>query len=121
MGAHLGSVQIRSEYHVAVKSVAEHVANAMKIRMLIGPVIDGWIGLYPEGNGQDEKVGQPSRYLVFASVETDDGYFVARILACASMNGRMFLVPRGPTCHCPFGSSIILAIHQFVLRSPRPL
>jgi hypothetical protein len=25
--------------------------------MLIGPVIDGWIGLYPEMNGQDERVG----------------------------------------------------------------
>jgi len=58
MGGHYGSVQVRSGDRNAVKAVAEHVANAMKIRLLIGPVIDGWVGLYPENNGQDEKVGQ---------------------------------------------------------------
>ena len=57
MGAHYGSVQIRSEDHGKVKVAAENVAEAMKIKMLIGPALSGWIGIYPENNGQDERVG----------------------------------------------------------------
>ena len=57
MGAHYGSVQVRSEDRHKVKAAAEKVAEAMKIKMLIGPVLNGWIGIYPENNGQDERVG----------------------------------------------------------------
>jgi hypothetical protein len=77
MGGHYGSVQVRSGDRNAVKAVAEHVANAMKIRLLIGPAIDGWVGLYPENNGQDEKVGQEvarltDGYVLHLLVHDDD-------------------------------------------------
>lgn len=79
MGGHYGSVQIRSEDRIAVKAVAEQVANTRKTRLLLGPVIDGWIGLYPENNGQDEKVGQEVARLldgyVFHLLVHDDDIF----------------------------------------------
>jgi hypothetical protein len=57
MGAFYGSVQVRSEDRSGVKAVAEEVARAIHASMLVGPVIDGWVGLYPFMNGQDERVG----------------------------------------------------------------
>jgi hypothetical protein len=77
MGGHYGSVQIRSDDRVAVKAVAEQVANALKVRLLIGPAIDGWIGVYPENNGQDEKVSQQvaqltDGYVLHLLVHDDD-------------------------------------------------
>jgi hypothetical protein len=58
MGGFYGSVQVRSEDRDGVKAAAESVARALRTRMLIGPVIDGWIGIYPEGSGQNERVGK---------------------------------------------------------------
>ncbi len=77
MGGHYGSVQVRSGDRGAVRAVAEQVANAMKIRLLIGPVIDDWVGIYPENNGQDEKVGQEvarltDAYVLHLLVHDDD-------------------------------------------------
>jgi hypothetical protein len=57
MGAFYGSVQVRSEDRSGVKAVAEEVARALHASMLVGPVIDGWVGLYPEMNGQNVAVG----------------------------------------------------------------
>lgn len=67
MGGHYGSVQVRSGDRSAVKAVAEQVANNLKIRLLMGPAIEGWIGLYPENNGQDEQVSKEVARLI-------DGY-----------------------------------------------
>ena len=58
MGAHYGSVQVRSDDRDRVKAVAETVARLMKIRMLVAPAVNGWIAIFPEGNGQDERVGR---------------------------------------------------------------
>jgi hypothetical protein len=58
MGAFYGSVQVRSEDRDRVKAVAEDVARRLQIHMLIGPVLNGWIGVYPEGSGQDQQVGE---------------------------------------------------------------
>src|ERR1700704_1139097 len=57
MGAFYGSVQVRSEDRSGVKAVAEEVARALHASMLVAPVIDGWVGLYPDMNGQNEGVG----------------------------------------------------------------
>src|SRR5262245_22998167 len=57
MGAFYGSVQVRSEDRSDVKTVAAEVARALHARILVGPVIDGWIGLYPDMNGQNGAVG----------------------------------------------------------------
>jgi hypothetical protein len=58
MGAFYGSVQVRSEDRDRVKAAAEEVALQRHIRMLIGPVLDGWIGVYPEGSGQFHDVSR---------------------------------------------------------------
>jgi hypothetical protein len=58
MGAFYGSAQVRSEDRDRVKAVAEDVARRLKIHMLIGPVLNGWIGIYPEESGQDQRVGE---------------------------------------------------------------
>jgi hypothetical protein len=58
MGAFYGSVQVRSDERDRVKAAAEEVARQQQIRMLIGPVLGGWIGVYPEGSGQDHDVGR---------------------------------------------------------------
>lgn len=58
MGGHYGSIHIRTEDHPRVKAAAEQVAAAMKIRVLLGPALNGWVGLYPEHNGQDDAVSR---------------------------------------------------------------
>jgi hypothetical protein len=57
MGNFFGSVQVRSEDRDRVKAVAAQVAGATQSRMLVGPALAGWIGLYPENHGQDQSVG----------------------------------------------------------------
>ena len=58
MGGHYGSVQVRSENREEVKVVAEQIAREKQIHILIAPPVNGWIALFPEGNGQDETVGR---------------------------------------------------------------
>jgi WD40 repeat protein len=57
MGGFYGSVQVRTTAWAAVKSAAELVAKQRSIKCLIGPEINGWIAIYPEGNGQDHNFG----------------------------------------------------------------
>ncbi len=64
MGGHYGSIQVRSEDRDRVKAVAEQVACTMNIHMLIGPALNGWIGLYPENCGQEEKIGKEVARLI---------------------------------------------------------
>lgn len=58
MGGHYGSVQVRSEQRQAVMDAAAEVMRARHIKCLVGPVINGWIGIYPENGGQDQLVGE---------------------------------------------------------------
>jgi hypothetical protein len=58
MGAFYGSVQVRAEDRDRVKAAADEVARHWQIRMLIGPVLNGWVGVYPEGSGQDGTVSR---------------------------------------------------------------
>lgn len=57
MGGFYGSVQVKGADLEQVKAVAERVAARKKIKCLLGPEHDGWIGIYPELSGQDEQVG----------------------------------------------------------------
>jgi hypothetical protein len=52
MGGFYGSVQIRGEDRDAVRAALEQLARK-KRRFLLGPAIGGWIGVYPDGSGQD--------------------------------------------------------------------
>lgn len=67
MGSFYGSIQVRSDDHAAVKDVAEKVGREQNGRMLVGPVIDGWVGLYPDMNGQSSFIGTA----VAAQLEAD--------------------------------------------------
>jgi hypothetical protein len=58
MGGFYGSVQLRTGDHAAVLAAATAVAEAMNIKCLVGPALNGWVGVYPEGNGQDHTVGE---------------------------------------------------------------
>jgi hypothetical protein len=57
LGGFYGSVQLRSDRD-RVKAAAEQVVRARKIRCLVGPAINGWVGVYPEQNGQDQTIGE---------------------------------------------------------------
>ncbi|HEY7120570.1 MAG TPA: hypothetical protein VH475_28555 [Tepidisphaeraceae bacterium] len=57
MGAHYGSTHFPTTDRDAVRRAAETVAKARGIKCLLGPALNGWVGVYPEGHGQDESVG----------------------------------------------------------------
>jgi len=51
MGGFYGSVQIKTEDRDAVRTVLVNLSR--KEKFLIGPPLNGWVGIYPEGSGQD--------------------------------------------------------------------
>src|ERR1700733_1464392 len=53
MGAHYGSVQVRRNERDSVLAASEKVAREYGVKCLVSPVINGWVGIYPENNGQD--------------------------------------------------------------------
>lgn len=57
MGGFYGSIQLRTENRDQVIEVVADVTRSMQIRALVGPLINGWIGVYPQDGGQDDRVG----------------------------------------------------------------
>ena len=57
MGGFYGSVQVRTSEADAVYAAAEAVARERGIKCLVGPAINGWVGVYPAGGGQDAALG----------------------------------------------------------------
>ena len=58
MGAFLGSTQIKCGDRKAVLEAATAVAKELDIQCLVSPVVSGWVGVFPSGNGQDHRVGE---------------------------------------------------------------
>ena len=58
MGGHYGSVQLRTADRPRVLAAAEAVARELNLKCLVGPALGGWVGVYPEGHGQDQAVGE---------------------------------------------------------------
>lgn len=56
MGGFYGSVQLRTEDRARVTAAADAAAKAAGARCLIGPVLNGWVGVYPEDAGQDQNL-----------------------------------------------------------------
>ena len=56
MGGFYGSIQFRSDDRDAVLRLAETIAKERACKFLCGPPLRGWIGLYPNSNGQDEGI-----------------------------------------------------------------
>lgn len=57
MGAFYGSIQVRSDERDGVLAVVEKVAAGRGVRCLVSPVLNGWVGVYPEHYGQDDTFG----------------------------------------------------------------
>jgi hypothetical protein len=57
MGAFYGSIQVRSNQHDAVVAAVESVARERGIKCLVSPVLNEWVGVYPENHGQDDQFG----------------------------------------------------------------
>jgi hypothetical protein len=68
MGSFLGSVQVRSDDRERVIQAAEEVARVQRQTCLVGPVLDGWIGIYPEQGGQDGSFAQAVAAIVAEDV-----------------------------------------------------
>jgi WD40 repeat protein len=79
MGAFYGSVQVRGEDRESVRAALEELARKKRRKFLLGPALDGWIGVYPDGNGQDLRVvGELARRLpgeLVAVLVHDDDIF----------------------------------------------
>lgn len=58
MGAFFGSVHVKSDDRDRVKTIIQDLSAKMGIHFLLGPVLDGWIGVYPEDRGQDSDVSR---------------------------------------------------------------
>ncbi len=57
MGGFYGSVQIRGVARGELQDVLEKLSRKLKTRFLLGPVLGDWVGVYPEGSGQDTQIG----------------------------------------------------------------
>lgn len=77
MGGFYGSVQFRTDDRGSILPLLEDIAKDGSHRFLCGPVIDGWVGVYPSGSGQDEAVAKTlgARWpgeLFYLAVHDDD-------------------------------------------------
>ncbi len=57
MGGFYGSVQIRGIDRVELNDVLEKLSRKLKTRFLLGPLLGDWVGVYPEGSGQETGIG----------------------------------------------------------------
>ena len=51
-----------------VKQAVAEVARAKRIKCFLGPGLGGWVGVYPEHNGQDDTVGAEIAHRLNADV-----------------------------------------------------
>ena len=79
MGGFYGSVQVRGDDRDAIRPAVEGLSQETGRKFLLGPSLDGWIGIYPADCGQDLGLaGDLARRLpgeVFAVRVHDDDFF----------------------------------------------
>lgn len=56
MGAFYGSIHIRTEDHDSVIEAVEKLVKKQNTRFWVGPELNGWVGIYPEMSGQNDKI-----------------------------------------------------------------
>jgi WD40 repeat protein len=54
VGAHFGSINVRLDDREAVMIATESIAREFKKKFLVGPLLNGWISVYPEQSGQED-------------------------------------------------------------------
>ena len=57
MGSFYGSIQIRTDERESVLRAVEAIAAGRERRFLCGPVLSGWVGVYPDQSGQSSSDG----------------------------------------------------------------
>lgn len=77
MGGFYGSTQIHTSERDRVIEMATKVARAAGIRCLIGPELNGWVGVYGQHHGQDQSFGaalaeELGGYVIHMLVHDDD-------------------------------------------------
>jgi hypothetical protein len=77
MGAFYGSIHVRTNERGYVQTAVEQIAKQHKLRFLIGPVLNGWVSVYPQNNGQDGSVAKDLAkrlrgYILDVMVHDDD-------------------------------------------------
>ena len=89
MGAFYGSIHIRTENCDAVQTALNLVAKEANCRFLLGPSLSGWISVFPNDSGQNDRISAEIAKLlpndIFHLIVHDDdifGYFFHR-------NGRL--------------------------------
>lgn len=58
MGGFYDSIHIRTLDRACVKATVESIARSINIRCLLGPVINGWVGVYPDVHGQEPNISR---------------------------------------------------------------
>jgi len=58
MGSYYGSIQVRCDDREALRAAVEDVARECFQKFLVGPVMHGWVGVYPDGSGQSNVCAQ---------------------------------------------------------------
>jgi WD40 repeat protein len=101
MGTFYGSVLVRAENSNVVRKALEVVAKNSKSRFLLGPALNGWVSVFPNDAGQNDRVSaeiakELPNDILHLAVHDDDifSYYVYR-------NGR--LADRYNSCPDHFG------------------
>lgn len=82
MGAFYGSVHLRTKDRDEVRRLLEEAGKKQPGRFLVGPALSGWVAVYPEHHGQDERVAQALGRkfpgdLLYVMVHDDDVFVYA--------------------------------------------
>ncbi|HEY2588796.1 MAG TPA: hypothetical protein VGI81_23845 [Tepidisphaeraceae bacterium] len=68
MGGFYNSIHIRTLDRAAVKATVKLIARSMNIRCLLGPEINGWVGVYPDVHGQKPNISRDIAQQIDADV-----------------------------------------------------
>jgi tetratricopeptide (TPR) repeat protein len=89
MGAFFDSIHIRNKNADAVQKALEQIAKEAGCKFLIGPILNGWISVFPSDNGQNDEICAKIATLVsddvFHLIVHDDDVFIY----CFYRNGRL--------------------------------
>ncbi|MBN2019112.1 MAG: hypothetical protein JW749_02675 [Sedimentisphaerales bacterium] len=58
MGGFYGSIHVRADSNQLIKVALEKIAKKKRHKFYLSPPINGWVGIFPDGYGQDERVSK---------------------------------------------------------------
>jgi len=56
MGGFYGSIHIRTDEYDLIKNILQDMAKKERHKFYLGPAIGGWVGVFPDNCGQDDRV-----------------------------------------------------------------